>query len=135
MGTEKVSEAVGMREAIGVVAGPFQGNRKSWLATAARHAGVSYRAAKALWYREITDPEHKAARRMTDAARRHGAIEAQGLADVFERAATAMRLTDPDFFGEDIVALVDVARTLRGKNRTGDDRAKRLGEGEGDAGE
>lgn len=126
MSVEKRSEGVCMREAVAVVAGPreFGDNRKSWLARAARRANISYRAAKQLFYGEITDPEHKAARRMVEAARQHGAIEAQGLADVFERTAAAMRLTDPDFYGADVAALVDAARALRGLDRSRDDPAR-----------
>ena len=115
--SEKSSE---MREAIEIVAGPrgFNDTRESQLARAARRAKVSYRTARALWYGEITDPEHKAARRMTEAARRHGAVEAKELAGKFEIIAAALRITDPDFYSADIAALVNAARILGGQTGT-----------------
>jgi len=111
--SEKLFE---MREAVEIVAGPrgFNDTRESWLARAARRANVSYRTTRALWYGEITDPEHKAARRMTDAARRHGAIEAKELAGRFETIAASMRVTDEDRYRADIDAMVHAARALRG---------------------
>ena len=118
--SEKSSE---MRETIEIVAGPrgFNDTRESRLARAARRAKVSYRTARALWYGEITDPEHKAARRMTETARRYGAIEAKELAGKFEIIAAALRITDSDFYSADIAALVNAARLLGGQDRTGND--------------
>jgi hypothetical protein len=40
--------------------------REHWLDAVARKAGISYRAAKGIFYGEITDPEHRAFRRVTD---------------------------------------------------------------------
>lgn len=112
--SEKVSA---MREWVAAVAGPmaWSENRKGWLARAAREAGVSVRAAKALFYGEITDPEHKAARRMKEAAGRH---EARNLASQFESLAHSLNVRDADFHSSDIAALVSAARTLRGLDRS-----------------
>lgn len=112
---EKASEAK-MRDAVLAVAGPMLGdeNRKSWLSRAARHANVSYRQAKALFYGEIIDPEHKASRRMRDAAERKAKEEATDLAGRFETIAGALNAADADFYREDIASLVHVARALRG---------------------
>lgn len=118
MRAEKCFE-VSMREWVAAVAGPvahFE-NRKGWLAKAAREAGISFRSAKALFYGEITDPEHKAARRMKEAA---GRYEARNLAGQFESLAHSLNIRDADFHSSDIAALISAARTLRGLDRTGD---------------
>lgn len=52
------SMAAELRDAIIEIAGPptwFE-NRKSWLARAARTAGIPHRTAKAIFYREVGDP-------------------------------------------------------------------------------
>jgi hypothetical protein len=102
-----------MRELVAAVAGPRQwgDTRESWLARAARRAGVSFRQTKSLFYGEITDPEHRAARRMKLAAGRH---EADALARQFEGLAMALDVRDADFHRQDIDALLVAARALRG---------------------
>ncbi len=51
-----------VRADIETLAGPFDGNRKGWLARAARQvSGVSYRTIKSFWYGEIENPNHLAA--------------------------------------------------------------------------
>lgn len=112
-----------MRDVIAAVAGPREWNdtRESWLGRAARRAGITYRQAKALFYGEITDPEHKAARRMLDAAQKNGTKEAQELADRFETIARSLHATDQDHYGPDIAALVHAARALRGLAGAGTD--------------
>lgn len=123
--SEKFSEGQ-MREAISVVAGSrgwFE-TREAWLARAARKAGISFRACKALWYGEITSEENKAARRMLDAATKEGRAEAKALASQFERIAGSLNVTDADFHSADVAALLDAARALRGL-----DRARTDGEG------
>lgn len=117
-----MSENLSVREFVTAVAGPRGWNetRESWLARSARQAGVSYRAAKALFYGEITDPDHKAARRMRDAATKKARQEAANLAAQYQRIAEAMNVTDPDFYSADVAALLSAARLLSGKDRTGD---------------
>lgn len=103
MKSEKFSGSNSVRELIAVVAGPRQwtDTRESWLARAARRAGVSYRQTKAIWYGEITDDNHRSARLMRDAAERYAAI------------ADVLNAKDAEFFGTDIGALIDLARSLR----------------------
>ena len=88
---EKSSEGA-MRELVTAVAGTRGWNEtlEAWLARAARQAGVTYRQAKALFYREIDDPEHKAARRMKLAAERKAKQEAGALAQRFTSIAEAL---------------------------------------------
>jgi hypothetical protein len=108
-----------MRELVAAVAGPreFSDNRKSWLNRAARRAGISFRSVKAVFYAEITDPNHHAVRLLQCAARER----AGALAGRFETIAQNMEAADPDFYRADVVALIDVARALRGTDRTGND--------------
>jgi hypothetical protein len=116
--SEKHSGAV-MRDLVAAAAGPRQWNdtRESWLARAARNAGVSYRQAKALFYGEITDDEHKTVRRMREAAGQH---EAEQLAHRFEALAGSLQSRDADFHSSDVAALLHAARALRGLDRSGD---------------
>lgn len=115
---EKFS-SVRMRELVAAVAGPRQWSdtRESWLGRAARRAGITFRQAKALFYGEITDPNHRSARLMRDAAE---------LAGQYETIARSMHATDPDFYREQVLALLDVARAIRGVGDAGGH------EGEGD---
>jgi homogentisate 1,2-dioxygenase len=65
---EKRSE-MSARQSIAIVAGPFEGNRKSWLARVPRKVStVTFRTVKALWYGEIENPDHWAARDIRRAA-------------------------------------------------------------------
>lgn len=110
--SEKVSSA--MREYVRAVAGPreWSDTRESWLARAARKAGISYRQCKALWYGEIVDPYHRSARLMRDAAE----AKAKELADQYETIAGGLNVVDAEFHRANVIALLDVARTLRGQN-------------------
>lgn len=107
-----------MRFLITAVAGPKMDtdNRDSWLRRAARLAGTSYRQARAIYYGEITDPDHRSIQKFKEAAGRH---EAQHLAAQFERLAHALELRDADFHSADRDALISAARALRGLDRTG----------------
>lgn len=103
MFSEKVSGVASLRELVASVAGPrsWTDTRESWLARAARKAGISYRQCKALFYGEISDPHHRSARLMRDAAER------------LEASANRMEASDPDFFGAHIAAHRQAARDLR----------------------
>lgn len=109
-----------MRELVAAVAGPKTefDNRDSWLSRAARRAGISYRQARAVLYGEISDPDHKAVRKLKEAAGRH---EAGQLANKFESLAGALNIRDADFHGADVAALLHAARALRGLDRAGTD--------------
>jgi hypothetical protein len=98
---------------IAAVAGPFtwSDNRKSWLARAARRAGISYRQTRGLWYGETTDPHCRSARLMRDAAETAARLQS---------AATAMHVTDADFFHNDIAALTDMSRRYRARSDAGE---------------
>jgi len=119
----KFSSGVSLRELVAAVAGPreWSDTRESWLARAARRSAVSFRQIRAVWYAEITDPDHPSARKLRDAARRLGQTEAQALAEKFETVARALGAADSDFHRTDIAALVDAARALRGLGMPGDD--------------
>jgi hypothetical protein len=112
------SEEMPMQKLVAAVAGPREwgDTRQSWIARAARRANVSYRQARAIFYGEINDPEHKAVRRMREAAGRH---EARQLASLFEAAAFGAQQRDADFHSEDVSALLHAARALRGLDRSG----------------
>ncbi len=80
MKTEKASEKVScaadirddLHEAMTCLAGPrlWSDTRESWIGRAARRAGISYRTAKALLYREIKDPKWSVVQAVTQAAAR-----------------------------------------------------------------
>jgi len=108
-----------MRQLVAAVAGPreFSDNCKSWLNRAARRAGISYRSVKAVFYAEITDPNHHAVRLLEFAARERAGT----LASRFEAVAQGMETADPDFYRADVLAFIDVARALRGLDRAGND--------------
>lgn len=121
--SEKRSEET-MRELIATVAGPvqFTDNRKSWLSRAARNSGLTFRQVKALFYGEITDPNHLAARRLKDAAVEAGRKEARSLAAQFETIAGGLNATDETFYRDQAAAYVEIARILRGLDRAGNQR-------------
>lgn len=114
MRPEKCSSESSMRELVAAVAGSRQwaDTRQSWLSRAARKAGISYRQTKALFYGEIKDPNHRSARLMRDAAEQAGR---------FEHIARSMNAVDADFYGEDVAALLDMARALRNVGGAGNE--------------
>ncbi len=85
--SEKTSD---LRNLVNIVAGPrtWADTRDSWLARAARRAKISHRTVKAIWYGEITDPEHRAAHRLRAAADRLGLV-ASGLRQLGAEFTTA----------------------------------------------
>lgn len=103
--SEKLSGGVRMRELIATVAGPvlWSDNRQSWLARAARRAGISCRQVKSLWYGEITDECHRSARLMRDAAE-----EITGIAAAL----------DQDRYREEIAEILDLVRQMRAQDRS-----------------
>lgn len=99
---------------IEVIAGPMAANdtRESWLARAARRSGITFRQCKALYYGETKDPKASVAVGVLSAADK-ARQDARNLASRFESVAGAMNASDPDFYSEDITALVHAARRLR----------------------
>jgi len=101
---------------IGMIAGPYDGNRKGWLSRAARKSGATYRQIKALWYGESVNPKVSVAIDVLKAAQ-NARDEARRLATQFESLAGAMNASDPDFYCEDVHTLIDAARKIRGLDR------------------
>ncbi len=99
------------------IAGPFDGNRKHWIARAANRAGISCRKAKALFYGECSNPDFDIAYSVLSAAAKARA-EASELATKFETAAGALNAEDSNRHRHDILALIDAARRLRGGSRS-----------------
>lgn len=117
--SEKVNRkmtAINWPHQIEIIAGPYCGNRKNWLARAARRAGTTYRQMKALYYEENRDPKVSVALGVLGAAEK-ARDEASDLASRFESLAGAMNAADQDFYSEDVLALVGAARRLRGLDR------------------
>lgn len=111
-----------MREAISIVAGPkdWGDTRESWLARVPRKVRtVTFRTVKALWYGEITDTEHWAAREIQRAAdaiieqqqREHAAAQLDSM-------VAGMLVRDPDFHSEEAGAYLYAAHLLRSMART-----------------
>jgi hypothetical protein len=66
-GERDMHSSVSPRDALSKLVQPQAfDTREHWLDAVARKAGISYRAAKGIFYGEITDPEHRAFRRVTD---------------------------------------------------------------------
>jgi hypothetical protein len=99
------------------IAGPYGGNRKGWLARAARKSGATFRQIKALYYGECTNPKTSVAVSVLSAADK-ARREARDLATQFESLAGAMNASDPDFYCEDVLTLIGAARKIRGMDRT-----------------
>ena len=120
---EKVSGVSVMRKAISVVAGvrDWGDTRESWLARVPRKVPtVTFRTVKGLWYGEIDDPGHWAARDIRRAAAViEGRKEAADLASQFETIARGLNATDANFHSADAAALIHVARLLRGEDSPG----------------
>jgi hypothetical protein len=118
-----------MRTEIALLAGPREwgDNKKGWLSRVPRAVKralgtdketVTYRMVKSLWYGEITDPDHHAARDVRRAAKIMAARrEALGLAEKYRALARGMNEANADFFGEDVARLERVARMLGGLDR------------------
>jgi hypothetical protein len=112
-----------MRKEIAILAGPrgWDDNRESWLNKACKAVPtVSYRTIKALWYGEIKDPDHWAAR---DIRRAVAVIEAQQQARAYAGQLEALLAgpdgTNPALGRATTAALVSALRALRGQDSTG----------------
>lgn len=120
--SENSSGANSVRREIAIVAGPrgWGDTRESWLARVPKRVkSVSFRTVRALWYGEISDHEHWAARDIRRAADIiEGQHEAASLADRFEKIVGGLHARDPDFYRPEIVALVSALRALRNLDRT-----------------
>lgn len=103
---EKSSGEENVRSEISIVAGPrdWGATRESWLARVPRRVStVTFRTVKALWYGEISDPNHWAARDIRRAAELIRARqEASALADQYRKIVGGMRAQDEDFYCAEI---------------------------------
>jgi hypothetical protein len=126
---EKSSGESSVRKEIAIVAGPkdWFDTRESWLASVPetvrrilklKRETVTFRTVKALWYEEITDPDHWAARDIRQAAQVIEARrEANALADQYQTIAAGLSSSDPDFFRAEIDRLERLARIIGGQDR------------------
>ena len=118
----RVSKAVNWQDEITAIAGPYDGNRKSWLSRAARRADVTYRQMKSLWCGQTTNPRHKTASSVLSAADQARLQEARRdaiqLAEIYHQRAEALAHVDADFHRPEIDALVTAARILGGRDST-----------------
>lgn len=116
--SENQSGVRSVRKEIAVVAGPkdWGDTRESWLARVPRKVPtVTFRTVKALFYGEIDDPDHWAARDIRRAAEIIQARkEASALADQFQTIAGGMRARDENFYSAEIDRLERIARIIGG---------------------
>lgn len=109
-----------VRKAIATVAGPkdWSDTRESWLARVPRRVKtVSFRTVKALWYGEIADAEHWAARDIRrEAELIEARREASALAQQYQQIAGGMRATDENFYSTEIDRLERLARIIGGSH-------------------
>jgi hypothetical protein len=119
--SESSSGVSEVRKEIAVIAGPREwgDTRESWLARVPRKVRtVTFRTVKALWYGEIIDPQHWAARDIRrEAELIRARAEASALALQYQAIAGGMRAQDENFYGEEIARLERVARLLGGADR------------------
>ena len=119
---EKSSGDKNVRREIAVVAGPREwgDTRESWLARVPRKVPtVSFRTVKALFYGEIDDPDHWAARDIRRAAEIIEARkEASALADQYQNIIGGLRAADENFYSADIDRLERIARLLGAADRS-----------------
>jgi hypothetical protein len=119
---EKSSGVKNVRREIAIVAGPkdWGDSRESWLARVPRKVKtVSFRTVKALWYGEISDPDHWAAR---DIRREAELIEAKrevsSLASQLAQIAGGMReLQNQNLLSAEIDRLERLVGILGGLDR------------------
>lgn len=118
-----MGKAINWAHEVEQIAGPFSGNRKGWLSTAARRAGVTYRQIKALYYGEIVDPKLSVATSVLSAADHARIAESRRdmarLADIYQRTAETLNAVDQDFHREQIDALKHAARIVSSLDSTG----------------
>lgn len=120
----KMEQTINWPDEIGIIAGPFGGNRKSWLARAARTAGVTYRQIKALYYGEHDDPRYSVGMKLLAAAQeakiQRARCDALNVAEFFSRHAQALAVGGTDLDRKRIDEFVAAARVLGGGDRAGD---------------
>jgi hypothetical protein len=120
--SESQSGVPNVRREIAIVAGPRDWNdtRESWLARVPKRVKtVSFRTVKALWYGEIEDGNHWAARDIRrEAELIEAKREASALAQQYQQIAEGMRAKDENFYRTEIDRLERLARIIGGSDRT-----------------
>lgn len=120
---ESSSGVTDVRHEIATIAGPREwgDTRESWLNKVCRKVPtVPFRTVKALFYGEIHNQDHWAARELKRAAALIAARqEATALAAQFNSIAGGLLEKDAEFFSEDIAALRSLARKLGAADRAG----------------
>lgn len=120
---EKASGVKNVRREIAVVAGQkdWGDSRESWLARVPRKVPtVTFRTVKALYYGEISDPDHWAAREIRRAAELIEARkEAAALAVQYQHTIGGLRAADENFYSAEIDRLERIARLLGAVDRSG----------------
>lgn len=129
-GVSKVSSlSIEMRQAIIRLGGPrdWYATRESWLAKAARNAGITYRTAKSLFYCEAEDPRASVVERIRTAIAARCTQDEVKARDEFSelsarlaRLEAAMAISDQEFFGPAIDGLRNSIPSTRGDHRTVD---------------
>lgn len=119
----ETSSGVGtVRRDIAIVAGPkdWGDTRESWLARVPKRVKtVSFRTVKAIWYGEIDDPMHWAARDIRREAELIKAREeALALADRCQSIVGGWRAQDEDFYRAQIDQLEQLVRLISRQNST-----------------
>jgi hypothetical protein len=113
---EKASGVKKVRREIAIVAGPkdWGDTRESWLSRVPRKVPtVTFRIVKALYYGEIDDPDHWAARDIRRAAELIGARkEAAALVVQYQSMIGGLRAADENFYSAEIDRLERIARLL-----------------------
>jgi hypothetical protein len=111
-----------MREEIAFLAGTrdWGVTRESWLSRVpGKVQTVTYRTVKALWYGEIKDENHWAARDIRRAVQIIRAQqEARKRAAEYEALAHGLDVIDAPFHEQSVATFLGVARKLRGENST-----------------
>ena len=111
-----------MRKEIAILAGPrdWGVTRESWLARVPEKVQtVTYRTVKALWYAEISDPDHWAARDIRRAVELLKAKrEAEQYANQLETIICGLNVVDPNFHQPTIAALIGALGKIRGSTQS-----------------
>lgn len=120
--SENQSGDSSVRREIAIVAGPrgWGDTRESWLAIVPRKVTtVTFRTVKALWYGEITDPMHWAARDIRRAAEEIEARrEASALMAQYQTIIGGLRAADENFYRAEIDRLERLVGELGVVDRT-----------------
>ncbi len=86
------------------------GNHKHVISIAAERAGLSYRTVKSIYFGEIKNEQHKAVRKLSEAAKRN---IPQDFANLLGRQASNMERADPEMYGDVVASLRAVECALR----------------------